>query len=62
MTNESEEYNHPMRVVWRDLLRKHMELARKGDEENRQKLLDFIFQYEELYHEILENELQARSA
>ena len=53
MTKESEDYNHPMRVVHRDLLWKHLALARKGDEEARANLMDFIVKYEELYSAIL---------
>lgn len=54
MTKESEDYNHPMRVVHRDLLWKHLSLARKGDEEARAKLMDFIVKYEEIYSAILD--------
>lgn len=61
MTNESEDYNHPMRVVHRDLLWKHLVLARKGDEEARAKLFDFILEYENLYYGILKDDIQPRS-
>lgn len=62
MTNESEDFNHPMRVVWRDLLWKHRMLARDGDEEGRAKLFDFILEYETLYYEILKDDIQVRSS
>lgn len=57
MGNESD-FNHPVKIVWRDLLRKHMLLGQEQKEVDRKKLIDFILQYETIYHEILKDELQ----
>lgn len=53
------DYNHPVRVVWRDLLRKHMKLAKENKEQERKKLLDFILEYETVYYEFLQDEIRA---
>jgi hypothetical protein len=53
------DYNHPVRVVWRDLLRKHMKLAQEKNETERKKLIDFIFEYETIYNDILKDDIQA---
>lgn len=53
------DFNHPVKVVWRDMLRKHMALAKERKESERAKLFALIQQFETLYYDVLADEIQS---